>query len=201
MDTNTHSTLKKFAQFERKPQQLIDMLGINKRSMPCFLVIYLVQYGHHSRYHHLEIAQHLHSDFKPLITAVQNRNYEVISCIFQGIEVCQHLIYPAAKGYGVFQGDQLMMDKQTSAMDIIMERDDLQMLKLFKFRTTAALLKHAQWHNAKNITHYLIKKVSFTEEELKDLCVSHPSALPSVFDGMCLFRSVFYHIWNFHTPS
>jgi hypothetical protein len=130
---------------------------------------------------------------------VYNSNYELVSHIREECNGRYRLLYPDAKGYGIFEGEKIVMDKPTSALEIMMERDDLQMVKLFDF-VGMNVIKHAKYHKARKILQHFITEYTFTERHFKSVKVPQTGALPSVQDCTDQFRAVYYHCCRFVPP-
>ena len=117
--------LKEWAQLGTPPEDLQD-LSDNNLELYTMYPCYLVQFGE-TDYLTTRTADHVYSDYKPLITAVYNRNHKAVEMLLLNNHA---VVYPDAVGYGIFQGDRIVIEATTSAVDIIMQRDDLEILNV-----------------------------------------------------------------------
>ena len=91
------------------------------------LLCYAVHYNHLtfvSRLMSNRLFQ-LFSVHKPLITAVADRNLQAIELICE-----KSYVHADDHGYGVIRGNKLLVHQETSALDLAMLQDDVEMLQL-----------------------------------------------------------------------
>ena len=89
-----------------------------------------------------------HSKFLPLITAVQDFNYDMVSFLCK----CYPDMDPDARGFGVFNGEVLLLNKETSALEIALKHDKEKLLKIMAENLRGELPdlhEMAQHHKAK----------------------------------------------------
>ena len=188
--------LKEWAQLGTPPEDLQD-LSENNLELYTMYPCYLVQFGE-TDYLTKRTADHVYSDYKPLITAVYNRNHEAVEMLLNNYAV----VYPDAAGYGIFQGDRIVTDVTTSAVDIIMQRDDLEMLNvLMKSRINWRPIYTVVWDSLKKMAEkYNAHRCLDNIISMKDT-MAHtipqgqyaPTFLPS-------FDKLFSHIKLFTSP-
>ena len=115
---------------------------------------YGVHYGHED---FCFVCNPPYCHFIPLLTAVHERKIDLL-----------HLLeHPDRQGYGIFKDDQIGMDRYTSAFDIVMERDDAEILPLLMPEYTLELgpLFHlAIRHKAKKCFQYLMENYESIEK-------------------------------------
>ena len=106
-----------------------------------------------------------------------------------------NVVFPDARGYGIFQGYTIVTTYVTSAMDIVMERDDVDTLRIMVHKYTA--LWDAQMHLA---DQYSARKCQeFISSSSPHHHITHPSLhhLPTILPPL---QNLLGHVCIFSSP-
>ena len=162
--------MKEWAQTGMQPKQILDIIDHSSQyhaMYPC----YLVQFGE-VNFLKQDLTKHAYSDYKPLITAVYNKNHEAVKRLMQNDMTA---VFPDARGYGIFHGDNIVTDYMTSAVDIAMERDDVDTLQVMTDKYAAiwdSLLLLSMQYNAQKCKEFI--NSSRTPGHLHDFLMELP---------------------------
>ena len=182
--------MMEWAQAGLQPKLCLDIIEYTSKfhaMYPC----YLVQFGE-IKYLQKDTTKHMYSDYKPLITAVYNRNHAAVESLMQ---YNMNVVFPDARGYGIFQGDKIVTTYVTSAVDIVMERDDVDTLRIMVHKYTAlwdALMQLADQYNARKCQEFISS--SSPHHHITHPSLHHqPTILPP-------FQNLWRHVRKFSSP-
>ena len=183
--------MKEWAQTGLQPKQFLDIIEYTS-SFHAMYPCYLVQFGE-IKYLQKDTTKHVYSDYKPLITAVYNRNHAAVRSLMQ---YDMSVVFPDARGYGIFQGDKIVTTCVTSFMDIVMETDDVDTLQIMIHKYIAlwdALMQLANQYNARRCQEFISSSSPhhhITHPSLHHLPTILPP-LPNLLGHVRIFSSPF----------